>query len=191
MMCSSHSKHKCTYQAPSTVTRVLKPAPVASVHTSALARSTRNPWQPENPLLTMPTLYVNQSHNAHLSATPVDFSESEQANVRDEPMPQVLFRFFHPPLVFHSSSFQPPPQPTTPSVLGVRKASPLPSAATTTIVKKKKTETGTRGRVKASQFDSLTKTILEDACGFYRCLIVTEFPYPNRTEDQEWAEKPG
>lgn len=33
----------------------------------------------------------------------------------------------------------------------------------------------------------LSKAILENAFGHYRCQIVTVFPYPDRAQDQDWA----
>ncbi|KAF8874589.1 hypothetical protein BD779DRAFT_1450823, partial [Infundibulicybe gibba] len=77
------------------------------------------------------------------------------------------------------------------SSLGVRKSPPpTPSPSSTIITKKIKTETvGSRGRVRASDFDDLSKAVLEDAIVDYRAQVCTVEPYPDRLQDRDWAAK--
>ncbi|RDB18461.1 hypothetical protein Hypma_000275 [Hypsizygus marmoreus] len=75
------------------------------------------------------------------------------------------------------------------STLGIRKSPPpTMSVASTITIKKPKVETtGSRGRVRASDFDDLSKTVLEDAIAEYRARICTQDPYPDRIRDREWG----
>lgn len=82
------------------------------------------------------------------------------------------------------------PQPTQHSMLGIRKSPPpnvFPSP--TIIIKKVKNETvGSRGRVRASDFDDLTKVILEGAISEFRTVVIcAEEPYPGRVEARDFA----
>jgi Domain of unknown function (DUF6532) len=65
-------------------------------------------------------------------------------------------------------------------------STPAPST-TVTIKKTKLTSGGSRGRVKASDFDSITKAVLEDAISYYRTQISTVYGYPDRIQDRDWA----
>ncbi|KAG2738353.1 hypothetical protein P692DRAFT_20758820, partial [Suillus brevipes Sb2] len=49
----------------------------------------------------------------------------------------------------------------------------------TVVPKVKKNADGSRRRVKASDFDEISKEILITACSVYRCLIVTQAPFPD------------
>jgi hypothetical protein len=79
--------------------------------------------------------------------------------------------------------------PTTPSSLGIRKAVPTtPSALTTILTKRAKVEPkGSRGRARASDFDDVSKAVLEDAIINFRALISTDGPYPDKLEERDWA----
>ncbi|KAG6913839.1 hypothetical protein DXG01_003990 [Tephrocybe rancida] len=76
-------------------------------------------------------------------------------------------------------------QPSSDSSLGVRKSHPsTPAPATTVVLKKTKLETtGTRNRPRASDFDSFTKNVVEDAIVGFRTYVSTKNPYP--TGDNE------
>ncbi|KAG1784618.1 uncharacterized protein HD556DRAFT_1221226, partial [Suillus plorans] len=47
------------------------------------------------------------------------------------------------------------------------------------VPKVKKNSDGSRQRVKASDFDNISKEILTTACSIFRCLIVTRAPFPD------------
>ncbi|KAG2097755.1 uncharacterized protein F5147DRAFT_714810 [Suillus discolor] len=49
----------------------------------------------------------------------------------------------------------------------------------TVVPKVKKNADGSRRRVKASDFDEISKEILITACSIYQCLIVTQAPFPD------------
>ncbi|EDR03011.1 uncharacterized protein LACBIDRAFT_307860 [Laccaria bicolor S238N-H82] len=71
----------------------------------------------------------------------------------------------------------------------IRKEPPTtPAAETTVIIKRPKSEfSGTRGRVRASDFDDVTKSVVEEAISIYRAQIGAVEPYPDRVEDREAA----
>lgn len=70
-----------------------------------------------------------------------------------------------------------------------RKSPPQTTSPSSTIyIKKSKTDaSGTRGRVRAADFDEMTKSILEDAMSKYRVSIAAEEPYPDRVDDRDLA----
>ena len=73
-----------------------------------------------------------------------------------------------------------------PPVLGICKAPPVTfSAATTIVVKQKRNEAGTRGRIKATQFDTLSKAILDDAFGRYHDENPEDHNEDNNQRDRE------
>lgn len=49
----------------------------------------------------------------------------------------------------------------------------------TMVLKVKKNADGSRRHVKASDFDEISKEILMTACSVYRCLIITQAPFPD------------
>jgi hypothetical protein len=62
------------------------------------------------------------------------------------------------------------------------------SPSSTVITKKIKVESsGSRGRVRAGDFDQVSKAVLEDAISKFRALISTVGPYPDKTEERDWA----
>ncbi|KIK04876.1 hypothetical protein K443DRAFT_4235 [Laccaria amethystina LaAM-08-1] len=90
----------------------------------------------------------------------------------------------HPALKsFSKSSSSPPTNPR------IRKEPPTtPAAETTVIIKRPKSESsGTRGRIRASDFDDVTKSVVEEAISIYRAQIGAVEPYPDRVEDREAA----
>ncbi len=75
------------------------------------------------------------------------------------------------------------------TALGVRKAPPMTmSAETTRVVKSMKVSTGgTRGRTRASDFDELTKAVLEDAIMVYKGKLFTHGAFLDRSEEYDLA----
>ncbi len=75
------------------------------------------------------------------------------------------------------------------TALGVRKAPPVTtSAETTRVIKSTKVSTGgTRGRTRASDFDELTKAVLEDAITVYKGKLFTQGAFLDRSEEYDLA----
>ena len=60
------------------------------------------------------------------------------------------------------------------------------SAATTVVTKCVKTaNVGSRGHVRASDFDDLSKSLIEDTITIYKAKLSAKHPFPERTEDRE------
>ena len=49
----------------------------------------------------------------------------------------------------------------------------------------KKDTVGSRGRVRASDFDDLSKSLIEGTISIYKAKLSTKHPFPERTEDRE------
>ena len=69
----------------------------------------------------------------------------------------------------------------------IRKEAPATASAATTVVTKcmKKDKVGSRGRVRASDFDDLSKSLIEGTISIYKAKLSTKHPFPERTEDRE------
>ena len=99
--------------------------------------------------------------------------------------------------MYHSLDAQPAPGPTRKDVPEERKRKETPattSTETTVITKKIKTEgTGSRGGIRQSDFDELTRSIIEETISIYRAQIGSVEPFPERADDrdtikQAWLE---
>lgn len=66
-----------------------------------------------------------------------------------------------------------------PAARGTKRSFDDMSYEDTVVPKVKKNADGSRRRVKASDFDEISKEILITACSVYRCLIVTQAPFPD------------
>jgi hypothetical protein len=66
-----------------------------------------------------------------------------------------------------------------PAARGTKRSFNDMSYEDTVVPKVKKNADGSRRRVKASDFDEISKEILITACSVYRCLIVTQAPFPD------------
>jgi hypothetical protein len=66
-----------------------------------------------------------------------------------------------------------------PAARGTKRSFDDMSYEDTMVPKVKKNADGSRRRVKASDFDEISKEILITACSIYRCLIVTQAPFPD------------
>ncbi|KAG1775222.1 hypothetical protein EV702DRAFT_1236232 [Suillus placidus] len=66
-----------------------------------------------------------------------------------------------------------------PAARGTKRPFDDMSPEDTVVLKVKKNADGSRQRVKASDFDEISKEILITACSVYRCLIVTQAPFPD------------
>ncbi|KDQ62843.1 hypothetical protein JAAARDRAFT_188486 [Jaapia argillacea MUCL 33604] len=65
---------------------------------------------------------------------------------------------------------------------------PTTSPSTTRVAKKNKhAREGSRGRVRAHDYQQLKRQVFDCAKGHYRCQISTEYPYPGSTEATKWA----
>ncbi len=75
------------------------------------------------------------------------------------------------------------------SLLGVRKIGPTTvSSETTRVLKSTKVASGgTRGRARASDFDELTKAVLEDAITLYKGKLFTSGAFLDRTAEYDLA----
>lgn len=114
-----------------------------------------------------------------------EFETGESIGVRFQEPTRYIYPDAHPELeAFPRSSAE-----AERTSLGVRKTPPASvSASTTVYIKKVKTESsGTRGRMRAADFDEMTKSILEDAMSIYRVSICSVEPYPDRLEDRDLA----
>ena len=95
--------------------------------------------------------------------------------------------------MYHSLDAQPAPGPTRKDVPEERKRKETPattSTETTVITKKIKTEgTGSRGRIRQSDFDELTRSIIEETISIYRAQIGSVEPFPERADDQDTVKQ--
>jgi hypothetical protein len=76
-----------------------------------------------------------------------------------------------------------------------RKETPTTTSSETTVVTKRiKVEgSGSRGRIRTTDFDELTRSIVEETISIYRAQISSVEPFPDRTDDrdtikQAWIE---
>ena len=68
-----------------------------------------------------------------------------------------------------------------------RKVSPATASAAPTVVTKraKAINGGSRGRVRASDFDDLSKSLIEGSITIYKAKLSAKHPFPERVEDKE------
>ena len=76
-----------------------------------------------------------------------------------------------------------------------RKEVPVTTSTGTTVVTKcpKTAKSGSRGRVRASDFDDLSKSLIEGTITIYKAKLSAKHPFPERAEDREavkesWVE---
>ena len=64
------------------------------------------------------------------------------------------------------------------------------SAETTVVVKKIKAEgSGSRGRIRQSDFDELTRSVIEETISIYRAQIGSVEPFPERADDRDTVKQ--
>jgi hypothetical protein len=114
----------------------------------------------------------------------------------DEESPSSLSSFYFSMLVdLFPLLAQLEPQPvTTPLSVAnerVRKTPPsTTSEETTVIIKRPKTETaGSRGRTRISDFDNLTKSLVDETISIFQAQIVAVKPWPSTAENWEYVSQ--
>jgi hypothetical protein len=97
-------------------------------------------------------------------------------------------RSSHSPPALMPATPAPPKHSTTAMTnVKIRKEAPATACAATTVVTKsaKTTNTGTRGRVRASDFDDLSKSLIEGTISIYKAKLSAKHPFPERVEDRD------
>ena len=69
----------------------------------------------------------------------------------------------------------------------IQKEAPATASAATMVVTKcvKTANVGSRGRVRASDFDDLSKSLIEDTITIYKAKLSAKHPFSERTKDRE------
>ena len=91
------------------------------------------------------------------------------------------------PLAFTPS----PPKSLTVDNKRVRKSPPRTTSEDTTVtIKRPKTDTaGTRGRTRISDFDDLTKSLVDETISIYQAQITAVQPWPSNSENWEYISQ--
>ncbi|KAG6827067.1 hypothetical protein H0H92_013336 [Tricholoma furcatifolium] len=145
--------------------------------------NTRLPYEPER---------ASRSQQIHSVTRPANGRSQVQAvrdRLYDDPSPHVAEEYSDEEL----SQYYPSPDSSAAGYAGatIRKDHPVTmSTSTTVVVKKVKVEnTGTRGRPRVADYDSMTRAVLEAAIAHFRADVVTREPFLDHAMDSQAAAR--
>jgi hypothetical protein len=86
-----------------------------------------------------------------------------------------------------AADLAPPTLSTATSNGKIRKEPPTTASAATTVLTKslKTSGSGSRGRIRTSDFDDLSKSLIEGTMAIYKAKLSATHPFPDRIEDRD------